>query len=54
MFAALVLGERTMREHGLFPTPRGFNTVYDPNVDPTIKNVWGAAAFRFGHSQVKQ
>ena len=41
-----------MKEYGLFPTPLGYNTEYNPKVDATMANSFGVAAFRFGHSQV--
>ncbi|XP_021361140.1 peroxidase-like protein [Mizuhopecten yessoensis] len=47
-----VLGDAHMRAHGLYSTPKGHHTVYNPKVNPTASNVFGVAAFRFGHSQI--
>ncbi|OWF44554.1 chorion peroxidase-like [Mizuhopecten yessoensis] len=51
-FLPHVLSNAHMREYGLFSTPKGHRTVYNPNVNPTIGNVFGVAAFRFGHSLI--
>lgn len=45
-----VLGERQTVQMGLMSSPMGHNNVYDPNLDPTITNVFGVSAFRFGHT----
>lgn len=45
-----VLGERLTMQMGLMPTAMGHNTVYDKSIDPTISNIFGVAAFRFGHT----
>ncbi|XP_052770372.1 peroxidase-like [Mya arenaria] len=51
-YMPIVLGVKTMSKYGLRSKPRGFNHVYNPKVDPTIRNSWGAASFRFAHSAV--
>ncbi|KAK3603013.1 hypothetical protein CHS0354_037760 [Potamilus streckersoni] len=47
-----ILGPIIMKKYGLYSTPKGFNTVYNPAVDPTTANAFGAAAYRFGHSLI--
>lgn len=41
-----------MKKYRLRSKKIGFHTVYNPNVDATINNGFGAAGFRFGHSQI--
>ena len=46
----LVLDGATMSQYRL--TEGTFE--YDPNLNPTVSNVFSTAVFRFGHSQIKQ
>lgn len=46
------LNDETMRKYQLSSKPDGFAAVYDQGVNPTIANVFAAAAFRHGHSQI--
>ncbi|XP_033756272.1 peroxidase-like protein [Pecten maximus] len=47
-----VLSDKHMQLHGLYSTPNGHHTVYNPKVNPTTANVFGAAAFMYGHSTI--
>lgn len=47
-----ILGRHAMKTYKLETAPNGHNTVYNNNIDTTIANVFGVAAFRFGHSQI--
>ena len=45
-----VIGPAYAMRMGLVPSPSGYSESYDPLVDPTISNVFGVSAFRFGHT----
>ena len=45
-----VIGEPLATSMGLMPKPQGYRNVYNPNTDPTVTNVFGVSAFRFGHT----
>ena len=45
-----VLGERLSMQMGLTPSPMGHSPVYDKKTDSSIYNIFGVAAFRFGHT----
>ena len=49
----IVLGNDYMSELDILPVTYGYNTKYDTTVNPTITNVFAAAAFRFGHTLVQ-
>lgn len=51
-YLPIVIGDRNMDMYGLYPNEHGYNTVYDPTVDASTTSAFGAAAFRFGHSEV--
>lgn len=41
-----VLGEHQIEQFDLKPYPSGYNKKYDEAMDPTISNVFAAAAFK--------
>ncbi|KAL5020228.1 hypothetical protein ScPMuIL_003120 [Solemya velum] len=47
-----ILGSQTMTQMNLSPLSSGYFTGYDSNLNPTIRNSFASAAFRFGHSKV--
>lgn len=51
-YLPLILSDVHMKTYGLYSEPKGHHTVYNPKVNPTASNVFGVAAFRFGHSQI--
>lgn len=51
-YLPIILGPKAMKFFGLNSTPFGHSTSYDIYADPSTRNAFGAAAFRFGHSLV--
>ncbi len=49
----IVLGRRVLDIFELRLSPRGHYDGYNDTVNPTVANAFAAAAFRFGHSLVK-
>lgn len=51
-YLPVVLGQDAMEIYELEVTRRGYDDQYNPMINPTIRNAFAAAAFRFGHSQI--
>ncbi len=49
----IVLGRRVLDIFELRLSPRGYYEGYNETVNPTVSNAFASAAFRFGHSLVK-
>lgn len=47
-----IIGEKGMEMYGLSGGKFGYNTIYNNTVNPSTRNAFGAAAYRFGHSLV--
>lgn len=42
-----------MTDFQLSPKDSGFTSLYDPDLNPGITNVFATAAYRFGHSLIQ-
>ena len=51
-YLPLLLGPDYTNAFRLYSTPSGFNHVYSQFIDASIVNVFAAASYRYGHSQV--
>lgn len=51
-FLPLSVDPYTMQKYKLYSANSGYDDVYDYLVDPSIRNAFGVAAFRYGHSQI--
>lgn len=51
-YLPVLLGKQIREDLDLDLLSRGFWRKYDPDVNPTVKNVIATAALRYGHSQV--
>ncbi|CAH0392630.1 unnamed protein product [Bemisia tabaci] len=49
-FLPRLLGRASIIQNGLGLQKQGYSNKYNPTIDPTVPAVFGAAAFRFGHS----
>lgn len=47
-----VLGKETFSKYNLTIADTGFSNVYNQKVNPSVRNAFAAAAFRFGHAQI--
>ncbi|XP_043224303.1 peroxidase-like isoform X2 [Amphibalanus amphitrite] len=49
----VLIGFKYADDHGLLPLQAGYSNHYDHRIDPTISNSFATAAFRFGHTMVR-
>ncbi|XP_054718455.1 peroxidase-like [Uloborus diversus] len=52
-FLPLLMGDEALEEYELKINPNQVYRGYDDTINPSVYNVFGAAAFRFGHSLVQ-
>lgn len=48
-----IVGESFASKFGIRSKAHGYNTVYDESVDGSTRNVFAAAVFRIGHTQIE-
>ncbi len=51
-YLPIILGDDAMIQYDLEVTPNSYDDQYSPMINPSIRNAFAAAAFRFGHSQI--
>ena len=51
-FLLIIIGQQGMDLFGLRSKPVGFQTCYNPSANAAVRNSFGGAAYRFGHSLV--
>ncbi|XP_037781146.1 peroxidase-like protein 3 [Penaeus monodon] len=51
-FLPVILGETAMQDFKLYPLSTGYTDDYEPTLDASVVNVFGAAAYRFGHTLI--
>lgn len=51
-FLPIIIGHQGMEMFGLRSRSLGYLTSYNPKINPSTRNSFGAAAYRFGHSLI--